>query len=327
MVHHMKWRAYGSLVLTFLLWGSLYVVSKRMLLNLPVFLLAFCRFLIAYLFLLLISVLRRPGTAGHVPAAGTANASGDTADGGEAAGPDIRRMTRRYSLLLGIPGYAVFVGLQLIGTAYAGSTTASLINALNPVTITLMAALILGERLTYRKVTGTLLAVCGVYMIVGTAGSVHPAGVICSVASVLGWSLVSVLLRKGLAVCDPLIVTRNALGLAAACNLIFAVAEQLLTGGGFDGSSIRPLTVAGVFYMGICSTGIAYILWNKSLAVLPAGTCSAFYPLQPLTSALLGILFFKETLPRLFFPGTLLIAAGILLCLLSPVSGRRRTIL
>ena len=47
MVHHMKWRAYGSLVLTFLLWGSLYVVSKRMLLNLPVFLLAFCRFLIA----------------------------------------------------------------------------------------------------------------------------------------------------------------------------------------------------------------------------------------------------------------------------------------
>ena len=75
------------------------------------------------------------------------------------------------------------------------------------------------------------------------------------------------------------------------------------------------MLIAGILYMGICSTGIAYVLWNKSLAVLPAGTCSAFYPLQPLTSALLGVIFLKETLPKLFFPGTLLILIGILLCL------------
>ena len=300
MEHQMKQRAYKTLILTFLLWGSLYVVSRQMLLHLPLFLLAFCRFLTAYLFLLLISVLR--------PRTGSGSADSAVSEA------DIRRLTHRYSLLLGIPGYTVFVGLQLIGIAYAGPTTASLINALNPVTITLMAAFLLSEPLTKPKAAGILLAVCGACMIIGTSGSFHPAGVLCSAASVLGWSFVSVLLRKGLAVCDPLIVTKNALGLAAVCSLILAAAEWVFSGGSTD-IALTPPVIAGILYMGICSTGIAYVLWNKSLAVLPAGTCSAFYPLQPLTSALLGVIFLKETLPKLFFPGTLLILIGILLCL------------
>lgn len=57
------------------------------------------------------------------------------------------------------------------------------------------------------------------------------------------------------------------------------------------------------------------LLWNKSLSRLPANTCSAFYPVQMPTSSLLGILLFHEVLTGSFLAGTLLIAAGVLVCL------------
>ena len=58
------------------------------------------------------------------------------------------------------------------------------------------------------------------------------------------------------------------------------------------------------------------MLWNKSLSELPANTCSAFYPIQTLTSSLLGILVFHEVLTVSFAAGTLFIIAGVLISLL-----------
>lgn len=40
--------------------------------------------------------------------------------------------------------------------------------------------------------------------------------------------------------------------------------------------------------MGIVCTAFTNILWNRSLSMLPANTCSAFYPIQTLTSSFFG---------------------------------------
>ena len=111
--------AYCALVLTFVLWGSLYVVTKLLLNSLPAFSVAFVRFFIAWLALVVIAHLGRDG----------------------APVPSLRRDAdyRRSVLLLGVGGYAVSVGVQLLGTKFAGSTMASLINSLNPVAISLLA--------------------------------------------------------------------------------------------------------------------------------------------------------------------------------------------
>lgn len=116
-------KAYAYLLLTFFLWGSLYVVSKFVLGKLPAFTLAFVRFLLAFAAL---SVLdRRPG----------------------------KRLEKRhypYILLIGFGGYFISVGAQLLGTKYAGASVASLINSMNPVTFTLFGTLLLHEQLTAR---------------------------------------------------------------------------------------------------------------------------------------------------------------------------------
>ena len=284
--------AFAGLILTFVLWGSLYVVTKVVLNSLPAFSVAFARFLIAYLALAAYSRLRPP-----------------------AAKPSFRRDGdyRRCVLLLGVGGYAVSVGMQLLGTKLAGSTMASLINSLNPVTISLMAVFLLGEPLTARKIFGIVLSVFGVFLIVGLGQAVDVPGVILSLAAVLGWSLVSVLNRRGVTKYGALPVTRDAIGVAAACNLVFALIETAVRG---ELAAWTGLSLLGVAYMGVVCTALTYILWNRGLAILPASSCSSLYPIQPLTSAALGILVFGESITWSFAVGAACIVAGILICLL-----------
>ena len=68
--------------------------------------------------------------------------------------------------------------------------------------------------------------------------------------------------------------------------------------------------------MTVICTGVAYTLWNKSLSVLDASVCSAFYPIQPAVSALLGILLLGETLSINFLAGSALIVCGVLVSLI-----------
>lgn len=273
-------QAYGCLILTFVLWGSLYVVSKYVLGRLPTFTISFLRFSIA--FALLTAFRKR-------------NAK------------PVEKRDIPYLFLLGIGGYFIAVGAQLLGTKYAGASMASLLNALNPVTMTLFAALILHEPFTKRKAAGIGLALIGVYAILGGGGAANLMGIGLSLFSVLFWSLVSVLMRHVTQKYDAISVTRYGVGIAAFCYLPVCFWEIVQTGGiHLDAPSILSL-----LYMGIVCTGGAYYLWNKSLSLLEASTCSAFYPVQPLVSAGLGMVFLGEKTGINFWIGALLIVAGI----------------
>lgn len=279
--------AYLYLLLTFSLWGSLYVVSKFVLGKLPAFTVAFFRFLIAYVAL---SVL---------------------VSGREKI--RLQKEDRKYIFLIGFLGYFIAVGAQLLGTKFAGPSMASLINSLNPLTMTLAAAILLKEKLTKGKVFGILAAFGGVYVILGGGRGVNWPGVLLSLFAVAGWSFVSVMAKKTTLKYDALQITRKAIGIAAVCNLPAGAAQLFRER---RTVSLDLACIVGLIYMGVFCTGMAYILWNKSLSLLEAGTCSAFYPIQPLVSTIFGVLFLHETVGLRFFAGAFLIVAGVLTSLL-----------
>lgn len=326
--------AYLGLVFAFVIWGSLYVVSSIVLRYVPTFAVMFCRFANAFVTL---SIILKAETRRSHHESIDGQKTNFTAPEGDSrerktnlAAPERdsrERKTRldrrgwKYVLLMGVLGYAVGAGIQLIGTKYAGSSMASLINSLNPVTISIMAIPILHEKLTSNKITGILMAVFGVYLILGTGGSFNLPGTLMSILSVLLWSLVSVLTRQGLSEYNPLVVTRSAIGIAAVCDFIFAVIEHFIT---HSPIQINAGVITGLLYMGIFCTGIAYILWNQGLAALPASNCSALYPIQPLTSTVMGVIFFHETVGLSFAAGAAFIVIGVLLCLLGGMLFSRR---
>lgn len=276
---------YGALVLVFAIWGSLYVVSKYALDRVPAFTVIFLRSVIATAALLAYLRLRRLG----VPVA---------------------PQDRRWFVLAGVGGYFLSVGLQTLGTKYASSAMASLLNSLNPLVISVMSVWILKERLTWQKLAGVALAVAGVYVVLGgVGGDNQPIGIAFSLASVGIWGVVSTMNKRLTARYPSLQITAYGVAIASVCNLIPAALEWRTAPVSFDLPS-----VLAILYMGLACTGVAHLLWNVCLAHLPASTCSAFYPLQPIVSALLGMVFLQERFTPAFAAGAALTVAGVLLC-------------
>lgn len=291
-----KKKGFAYLILTFVLWGSLYVVSKFVLGKMPTFTISFLRFTLAFFAL---SFMCRGKKI------------------------KIEKKDYKYIALVGVAGYFVAVGAQLLGTKFAGASLASLLNSMNPITMTLFAAILLGEKLNWKKIGGIILALIGVYAIIGAgSGNISIPGVLLSVFSVLLWSLVAVFTRKVTQKYDSLQVTRLGAGIAAICYLPVCAGELI------GGQSIQMdwTCVVSLLYMGIICTGIAYFLWNKSLSIIEAGTCSAFYPIQPLVSTILGVLFLKETVGLNFFVGAAFIVIGVLLNLQGGRDAARGTV-
>ena len=77
--------------------------------------------------------------------------------------------------------------------------------------------------------------------------------------------------------------------------------------------TINWTVVLVVLYLGFFGSGVAQFTWVKCLSALPASTCSLFYPLQPVFSALLGAAILGETFTSAFFIGLVLISIDVAL--------------
>jgi drug/metabolite transporter (DMT)-like permease len=289
-----KKRAYLYLLLTFFGWGSLYVVSKFVLGKIPVITIAFLRYVVAGS-VLAIMLKQRKLTK-------------------------IQKQDYKYIFLIGFLGYFVAIALQLLGTKLSSASLSSLVNSTNPIVIMLLAVVILKEKLTAKKEVCSLLAMVGVYIIVGGAGEGgQTLGVIISTASVIIWSWVSVMVRKITQKYDVLQVTTYGMITAIFCTLPFTVWELSVTPDvNFDTGAILS-----ILYIGLISTAMSHFLWNKSLSMLEAGTCSLFYPLQPLIAVLLGCVFLGESISFNFMLGAVLIIGGVIFSMLEKPEIRR----
>ena len=276
-------KAYGLIFITFFIWGSVYVAGGIAGNGMPSFLVASLRCLISMIPLWLMSAKCFPIR--------------------------IEREDMKYFFIIGFLGYFVTIQSIQLGILLTGSSMASLINALTPVAVTILAALILKERITPVKILCLILAVAGTYVITsGASTQGELLGVLAVLVGVVSFGTASVLMRKVTAKYPPVVVTTVSMSLSLIFNIPVAAASALT-------QPVHP-NAAGIIallYLGFVGSGLGQVTWTRALSILPASTCSLFYPLQPLFSALLGALLLHETFKPAFFAGLILISLDVVL--------------
>lgn len=275
--------AFGLLFFTFFIWGSIYVAGKMVSDDIPAPLLASLRG-VTSIFPLMYMARKHLHTK-------------------------IEKEDRKWFVIVGFLAYFLTIQMIQLGIALAGSSMASLINAMTPVAVTILAALILKEAITPVKCVCLALAIAGTVVITRgglTEGQLLGIGVMF--ISVLSFSTASVLMRRLTAKYPAILVTAYSM----AASLIFQIPVGILAAARMP-FKITPLGAGVVLYLGFIGSGLAQYTWTKCLSVLPAGTCSLFYPLQPAFAALLGAIFLKETFHRSFFIGLFLISLDVVL--------------
>ena len=162
-----------------LLWSFAFVAGKVGVTDCPPLILLAARFSLAGILILAVSLLRR----------------------------DAWDLTWRDAVVfavLGVANNALYLGLGYTGLKTVSAGLGTLIVSANPVFTAVLAALLLGEALTWRKVAGLLLGIAGVAFIVWhrmSIGSDSPHGVLFTLASlasiVAGTILFKLLAPKG----------------------------------------------------------------------------------------------------------------------------------
>ena len=177
------------------------------------------------------------------------------------------------------------------------------------IAVTLLAALVLKEPITPVKVACLILALAGAAVITlgaGTQGQL--LGILAVVLSILSWGLASVYMRRLTAKYPPILVTTYGMAISLIGHIPVGIATAVSQPFTIDVSAVLV-----ILYLGFFGSGVAQFTWVKSLSLLPASTCSLFYPLQPVFAAVLGALILGERFTPAFFLGLALISADVAL--------------
>jgi drug/metabolite transporter (DMT)-like permease len=198
------------------------------------------------------------------------------------------------------------------GLRHTTAINGAILNATSPVFIALLAVLV-GERLRARNALGIGIAICGVAVVIGGGdprsllGLQVNVGDVWVLAGMLSWSAYNVALRRRPAKLDR-VATLAVLSIIGAAATAPVYVLEMARG---EMLEVNAGTLAGVVYMGVFASVVAYVFWNAAVDRVGATRAGPFMYLMPVFTPLLSIAFLGEQLYVYHFVGAILIVGGI----------------
>jgi drug/metabolite transporter (DMT)-like permease len=213
--------------------------------------------------------------------------------------------------ILGVANNALYLGLGYTGLKTVSAGLGGLIVSANPVFTAMLAALFLGESLTWRKVAGLLLGISGVGFIVWhrmSVGTDSLHGILFTLAS-LASIVVGTILFKVLAPKGSLWIGNGVQSLAGGLAVLpFALSLSSV-------SDIVPnMQLLGAFaFLVFGGSILGYLLWFHLLKVCGATAASAYHFLMPPLAMLFAWIVLGEHVEVRDLLGIIPVALGIYL--------------
>lgn len=277
------------------LFGSAAVPAKKALEHIPPFVIAELRWIVALGIIL--AILARRGER-----------------------PAINRAT----WLLGLTGLTLFYLFYSYGLRHTTAANTTLISGGTPVLVALLAAIFLGERMTWAKAIGIAGTLAGVIAIVaaGTGLDASLTGNLLVTGSAVCWAIYTVTGRRAFTSGSAL---AQLAGIAVAGLVLmapFALFEAWREG--LDQVTLLDLLL--VLYLAIGPSAIAYMLIGYGLSHLEASQAAVYGNLMPVAGALAGYLFLDERIGVEHVVGGALIVAGVWIATAFGQQSRRRSL-
>jgi drug/metabolite transporter (DMT)-like permease len=210
---------------------------------------------------------------------------------------------------LGLANYTLYLGMNYVGMARGASAgLAALVASANPILTAVLAAAMLGEPLTARKVTGLLLGIGGVAAIVqhrmtGGESLVGAALLAGALAALVGGTI----LFKRLAPRGSVLIGNGVQNLAGG----LAITPIALTAESIGDVVPSARLLLALLFLVVLASIVAYPLWFHLLEVAGAATASAWHFLMPPLGLFFGWLLLGERAEPLDLIGVLPVALGI----------------
>jgi drug/metabolite transporter (DMT)-like permease len=203
---------------------------------------------------------------------------------------------------------------------YAATSRVSILVYTMPIWASLLARLVLGERVTASVAAALALCVAGMAVLIyPLAAAGIPVGILLALAAAMSWAAGTVYLKWAHIAADPMAVTfwQLVVGLVAitACLPVFEGAPHLWP--------LQAKTIAALVFSGLVGSGIAYFIWFDIVRRLPAMTASLGVLSVPAVGILASVVMLGErpTMPDIVGFALILCASGCVLLAPSATPG------
>ena len=232
---------------------------------------------------------------------------------------------RGYSLKVDREDFWPLVGIALVGNVlyqlffiigvdYTYSANAAVILGTIPVWVALLSHLFTDEKLTRYKSIGIGLAFTGIVLIVtGSKAGISIAsktflGDVIILCAAISWGVYTILAKRFLKKYPSTQFT----GVMSIIGMIFLLIIGLpnLTQVNWTGISLKGW--GGIFYSGLLSIGLAYLIWNNSVYKIGAVRTAAYQNLVPVLGLVFGVVLLQEALTLQQYSGSALVIVGII---------------
>lgn len=212
----------------------------------------------------------------------------------------------------GVLSFSLNYGLLFWGEQYISSGLAALLQATIPAFGLVIAHFYLpGERMTWAKILGVALGVCGVGVVfssqLSVAGGKALAGCIALVLSSFFVAYSNVLVKARAQNLDPAIL--------AAGQMFFGMIPLLVIGIPLEGSPLKfdwtPMAVIAMFYLAVVGSVIAFLLYYWLVHNMDVTKSMLISLVTPVVAVILGMFVLHEELNWRTIAGGGLIMIGI----------------
>ncbi len=193
----------------------------------------------------------------------------------------------------GLMGFIVSQYLTAVSLEYTSPVYFSLIVALSPVVVMLLAALFLKEPITRRKVAGVALGVAGALLLIvqasgETSGNNHLFGILLALVSITAYAVYLIIMRS--------ISQKYTAVTQMKWMFLFTGIILIPLGlGEFDQQVIYSSAwnwtgVAELLFVAVLATSVGYFLMPFGMKYLRATTVSVYMNLQPVVASVAAIM-------------------------------------
>jgi len=284
-------KIYVKLLFTTLFWGGTFVAGKVVSQNVGPFSIAFQRFAIASILLILLTWK----IEGKLPA--------------------LKKFQILPVILLGMTGIFIYNVMFFKGLKIIEASRASLIIATCPVFITIFSAIFLKEKINLIKALGIIISICGAIIVIskGNIEQMFRTGlglgelyVFCCVLSWVAYSLIGKAVMRNL---SPLASVSYSSIVGAVALFIPACFEGLLQY--FSNQSV--LDWSCISYLGIFGTVIGFVWYYQGVQRLGPTKAGLFINFVPIFAILCAFIILREPITISLVVGTVLVISGVYL--------------
>ncbi len=279
------------LVLLSLGWGTTWPMMRIVLDEVPPFSMRVATMLIGAVTLGVMTVARRRSFALHSPVAAV------------------------HVIVAGLFNIVSFSILTPFAQLYAATSRVSILVYSMPIWATLMARVVLGERITGMRAVAFGLCVGGLVVLIWPlAVTGIPGGILLAIGAAMGWAAGTIYLKWAQIREEPMAVTFWQL----IVGFVVIVICQPLFEGPLHLWPIRATTLGALVFAGLVGSGIAYFLWFEIVRRLSAMTASLGVLASPAVGVVASVIMLGERPTLTDIVGFALILSASACVLLAP---------